>query len=93
MLGASFVSLYLQQVSLAIVVAALLILLVVRPLAGYVGLLGATGPPPERLAIAFFGIRGMGSFYYLAYAVTAAEFEQARPPLWRWSWSWLCSRS
>ena len=29
----------------------------------------------ERLAIAFFGIRGMGSFYYLAYAVTAAEFE------------------
>jgi NhaP-type Na+/H+ or K+/H+ antiporter len=74
-LGASFVSLYLQQVSLAIVAAALLILLVVRPLAGYLGLLGTTGPPPERLAIAFFGIRGMGSFYYLAYAVTAAEFE------------------
>lgn len=75
-LGASFTSLYLQQISLATLAAALLILLVVRPLAGYLALLGTPGSPPERLAIAFFGIRGMGSFYYLAYAVTAAEFER-----------------
>ena len=29
----------------------------------------------ERAAISFFGIRGIGSFYYLAYAYNTAEFE------------------
>jgi NhaP-type Na+/H+ or K+/H+ antiporter len=28
----------------------------------------------ERAVVAFFGIRGIGSFYYLAYAATAASF-------------------
>ena len=27
--------------------------------------------------LAFFGIRGVGSFYYLAYALNAAPFDQA----------------
>ena len=35
---------------------------------------GTTTPKPERAAIAFFGIRGIGSLYYLAYAVEHAEF-------------------
>lgn len=29
----------------------------------------------EKLVIAFFGIRGLGSFYYVAYAVGVASFE------------------
>jgi sodium/hydrogen antiporter len=28
----------------------------------------------ERQAIAFFGIRGVGSFYYLAHAINVADF-------------------
>jgi len=46
----------------------------VRPLAGLVGLVGYA---PRRGAIAFFGIRGIGSFYYLAYAINSAEFSGA----------------
>jgi NhaP-type Na+/H+ or K+/H+ antiporter len=34
----------------------------------------ATTPKSERAAIAFFGIRGIGSLYYLAYAIEHAEF-------------------
>lgn len=51
------------------VVAAVLILLVVRPLTGWIGLLGFAADRSEKLTLAFFGIRGVGSFYYLAYAM------------------------
>jgi NhaP-type Na+/H+ or K+/H+ antiporter len=40
-------------------------------------LIGSADAHRDRAAIAFFGIRGMGSFYYLAYTVTAAGIEDA----------------
>jgi NhaP-type Na+/H+ or K+/H+ antiporter len=52
----------------------LALILVVRPAAGLLALLptGSVAPTglsrAERLAIAFFGVRGIGSLYYLAYA-------------------------
>ena len=49
----------------------------VRPLAGSLGLLGTKLPWRERSALSFFGIRGVGSFYYLAYAVNQADFRDA----------------
>ena len=52
----------------------LLVLFVVRPLTAWVGLLRTDVPRPERAAIAFFGIRGVGSLYYLAYALNSATF-------------------
>jgi NhaP-type Na+/H+ or K+/H+ antiporter len=55
------------------VAAALLFLFLVRPAAGLVALLGTGRPYAERAAIAFFGIRGLGSFYYLAYALNRGE--------------------
>ena len=54
---------------------AIALVLVVRPLAGYLALLGRPMPSHERWAIAFFGIRGVGSLYYLTYAANHAEFE------------------
>ncbi|MCG5241141.1 cation:proton antiporter [Azospirillum doebereinerae] len=54
--------------------AAVAILFVVRPLAGLAGLWGSGMPLGERLAIGFFGIRGMGSLYYVAFALNAADF-------------------
>lgn len=48
----------------------------IRPLAGIIGLAGFKSPLSERLAISFFGIRGLGSFYYLAYAINHADFSQ-----------------
>lgn len=50
-------------------------LFVVRPLAGWIGLAGLGLPGGERAIIAFYGIRGIGSVYYLAYALQEASFE------------------
>ncbi|WP_349370143.1 cation:proton antiporter [Salinarimonas sp.] len=59
-----------------VVVASLAILFLVRPLSGWIGLIGHPAPAEARAATAFFGIRGLGSFYYLAYALGEAEFER-----------------
>ncbi|MBK1656821.1 cation:proton antiporter [Paracraurococcus ruber] len=56
---------------------ALLTLFLVRPVAGGLSLAGALPSCwEERSAISFFGIRGIGSFYYLAYAMNHAPFEE-----------------
>jgi sodium/hydrogen antiporter len=49
---------------------------VVRPVLGWVSLLGTGLHRMQRLVIAGFGIRGMGSVYYLAYAGTDADFPE-----------------
>ncbi|WP_072894171.1 MULTISPECIES: cation:proton antiporter [Sphingobium] len=51
------------------VVAAGAIILLVRPVAGWTALWRFHGDRSEKLVLAFFGIRGVGSFYYLAYAL------------------------
>ncbi len=56
------------------VLVALAFLLVVRPVAGWLGLLGGKTGPRERIALSFFGIRGIGSLYYLAYALGEGQF-------------------
>ncbi|MGN9813202.1 cation:proton antiporter [Micromonospora sp. BQ11] len=55
----------------------LALIFVVRPLFGWLSLRGAPGRPAEHWVIALFGIRGVGSFYYLAYATTKTDFPQA----------------
>jgi NhaP-type Na+/H+ or K+/H+ antiporter len=54
-----------------------LAIFVVRPLAGWIGLMGTHPPAGEKWAISFFGIRGIGSVYYLAYALHQAKFDGA----------------
>ena len=44
--------------------------LLIRPLAVYLGLIGTGIKPSQRRLIAWFGIRGIGSIYYLMYAIT-----------------------
>lgn len=56
-------------------------LLVIRPLGGLLGMAGSGLPWSGKLAVAFLGIRGIGSFYYLAYGQHHAEFSQV-PELW-----------
>ena len=46
-----------------------LLFLVVRPLAVSLGLLGARVSRDQRLLISWFGIRGIGSIYYLMFAI------------------------
>ena len=70
------------------VVVGLALVLVIRPAAGYVSFLGhrqvgtAGLDHRERLVVAFFGVRGVGSIYYVAYAAGAATFPEER---WLWS--------
>jgi NhaP-type Na+/H+ or K+/H+ antiporter len=51
-----------------------LLIFVLRPLAAWLALRRSTAGPRERWVIAFFGIRGIGSLYYLAYAAGHAKF-------------------
>lgn len=65
-----------------------LVIFVVRPLTAGIALIGsdrhAQRPghvglgPRERLVTAFFGVRGIGSIYYLAYAFGATAFVEQR---------------
>jgi sodium/hydrogen antiporter len=56
-------------------------ILVIRPMGGILGLSGFPASIAERTVIAFYGIRGVGSAYYLAYALNRESF--ARPEyLW-----------
>ncbi|WP_347138264.1 cation:proton antiporter [Paracoccus sp. SSK6] len=55
------------------IAAALVILLVIRPVTGLIGLRGFRAAWGEKLTIAFFGIRGMGSIYYMAYGLNHME--------------------
>ncbi|WP_421693832.1 cation:proton antiporter [Aestuariivirga sp.] len=57
-----------------VALAAVLIILLVRPLSAMASLAGYAAPTDQRAVIAFYGIRGLGSFYYLAYALGHAEF-------------------
>ena len=57
------------------VVFALAAIFIIRPVSGWVSLLGCKQEPEERAAISFFGIRGLGSVYYLAYGLNHGKFE------------------
>ncbi len=46
-----------------------LMLLVIRPVAAAVGLVGSRTAPTERILVSWFGIKGIASLYYLMYAI------------------------
>lgn len=52
----------------ALVVTGLL-LFVIRPLGVWLSMLGSPVPTPTRMLFGWFGIRGVGSLYYLSYAL------------------------
>lgn len=55
--------------SLAGLGVALILFLVIRPLAVFAGVAGTPGGRVQRRLLGWFGIRGIGSFYYAIYAV------------------------
>ena len=52
----------------------LAILFIVRPLAAMASFVGSPLPNRDRLMMAWLGIRGLGSVYYVAYGLNHAEF-------------------
>jgi NhaP-type Na+/H+ or K+/H+ antiporter len=47
----------------------MLLFFIIRPMSVWLGLLGAPISQDQRFMIAWFGIRGIGSIYYLMYAL------------------------
>ena len=77
LLGGAIVEGALGALTVEAVLVSVAIIVLVRPIAGWLGLLGSGISRPERASIAFFGIRGMGTIYYLAYAATEEQFPAA----------------
>lgn len=64
-----------QSLSWSVALFALFTIFLVRPIVGWISLLGSSQPSKEKAVIAFFGIRGLGSIYYLSYGLGHAPFE------------------
>ncbi len=54
---------------------ALGIVLILRPLLGYIALIGTNLSKQKRMAIGFFGIKGIGTLFYLSYAYLNGSFD------------------
>ena len=52
----------------------LALIFVIRPVSGWLSLRGTDLKPRERIVVAAYGVRGIGSIYYLAYATSHMEF-------------------
>jgi NhaP-type Na+/H+ or K+/H+ antiporter len=83
LLGVAMTNGLLSTLTWSAVLVAVLLVMVIRPLSGYLAL----GLRPrsrhgdehvlsgrERVAISFFGVRGVGSLFYLAYATGETDF-------------------
>lgn len=71
-LGAAMPAL-MMSLDLTSVLIALALILIIRPAAGLASLWGSPLRGRERLVVAFYGVRGVGSIYYLSYAGSHLE--------------------
>jgi sodium/hydrogen antiporter len=72
MLGAALTAGLLERLSWQGALLGVALVFVIRPLTAWLSLLGSPGlRRSERWAIAGFGVRGIGSIYYLAYALSS----------------------
>lgn len=85
LLGGALASGLLSGLGWREVAFALVLVLVVRPLAGLAGLMGTSLTARDRCAISLFGVRGIGPLFYLAFALDQADFGDPRP-----LWSVVC---
>lgn len=77
-LGAAIAGGLLDALTLNLILSAIIIVFLIRPIAGAASLIGFNYVSwRERLAISFFGIRGIGSIYYLSYALNKQDFPGA----------------
>jgi len=79
--GGALVHGVLENISWMLVLFALVCIFVVRPLTAWLSLYSAGLHIKERLAISFFGIKGIGSFFYLAFALQEVTFAEEKQ-LW-----------
>jgi sodium/hydrogen antiporter len=74
--GGALITGILSAITWPLVIFSLVFLLVIRPVTTWFSFIKERLPLKEKLAISFFGIRGIGSFYYIAFALTQIRFNQ-----------------
>ena len=79
--GGSLVNGILEHLTLKMAVFGIAFLFIIRPLTSLIALIGTKLHIKEKMAISFFGIRGIGSFFYLAFALSTTYFSFANE-LW-----------
>lgn len=82
LLGGAVATGVLQPLTWSGAAIGLALLLVIRPATGLLAQLGTSAGPRERGVIAFFGIRGIGSFFYLAYGLGETDVGVPDEELW-----------
>lgn len=75
--GGALVSGILTPLTLGWGIFGVFFLLIIRPLTAWVSMLGIPYHIKEKMAVSFFGIRGIGSFFYLAFALIHSNFDNA----------------
>ena len=81
MFGGTLVHGILKPLNWYMILLGVLFIALVRPVTAWLGMAGTQLKPKEKLVISFFGIRGIGSFFYLSFAIYKAQFEAERE-LW-----------
>ena len=79
--GGSLVNGILEHLTLKMALFGIAFLFIIRPLTSLIALIGTKLHIKEKMAISFFGIRGIGSFFYLAFALSTTYFSFANE-LW-----------
>jgi NhaP-type Na+/H+ or K+/H+ antiporter len=74
--GGSLVKGMLDSLTWQLALIGLALLFIIRPFSSWVGLIGTNISIKEKMAISFFGIRGIGSFYYLSFAMYKTVFSE-----------------
>ncbi|HRK69265.1 MAG TPA: sodium:proton antiporter [Hyphomonas sp.] len=73
MLGMSIPELF-KDLSWTHVFIAVALIFIIRPIAGWVSLVRTELPLRDRAVVSLYGVRGIGSIYYLCYAGTHMQF-------------------
>lgn len=68
-LGVAITQGLLSAMSFASALIAFALVLVIRPVTGMLALIGCGQPTRYKLCIAFMGVRGVGTLYYLSYGI------------------------
>lgn len=72
--GGSLAHGLLENLSWPMAIFGVVFIFIIRPFTGYLSFIGSRFHKKERWATSFFGIKGVGSFFYLAFALEQTNF-------------------
>lgn len=86
--GGSLVTGLLDHLTMQGALLGLGFLFIIRPVSAYLTIFRSKSTLKEKMAISFFGIRGIGSFFYLAFALDKLAFADGPAMVHSWVYSY-----